>query len=216
MRDYLIATTPLNHHPCKKSDRSYHIFFYGRAQVHSKFLTNHPCMRDTCKFTLSLGLLSPPNPSFSGIRKGRTFYEISVWNAESQHLMHKCSFERNYSSCTSRSSENLCNSHGNALAKRKTGWNSGTINSWMLVYFFAGFFLNLTLSMTKLRVLVCCLFLTLGISLFVVHKKCSLLLNGRILLSLDPQAYTFQHNKGTHIFPLTFIKQLTTKLFQLQ
>jgi hypothetical protein len=30
-------------------------------------------------FTLSLGLLSPPpNPSFSGIRKVRKFYKISV------------------------------------------------------------------------------------------------------------------------------------------
>jgi hypothetical protein len=31
-------------------------------------------IRDIRKFTLSLGLLSPPNPSFSGIRKVRKFY----------------------------------------------------------------------------------------------------------------------------------------------
>jgi hypothetical protein len=49
----------------------------------------------------------------------------SVRNAESQHLKHK--FKRNYSSCTGRSSENLCSSNGGAQEKRKTGWNSGTI-----------------------------------------------------------------------------------------
>jgi hypothetical protein len=39
-------------------------------------------------FTLFLGLLSPPVPSFSGIHKGRKFYLIAVWNAETQHLTH--------------------------------------------------------------------------------------------------------------------------------
>ncbi len=46
-------------------------------------------IRDICKFTLSLGLLSPPNPSFNVIRKVWKFYKISVQIAESQHLMHK-------------------------------------------------------------------------------------------------------------------------------
>jgi hypothetical protein len=38
-------------------------------------------------FTLSLGLLSQPNPSSSGIRKVRKFYWISVWNGETQYEM---------------------------------------------------------------------------------------------------------------------------------
>ncbi len=41
-------------------------------------------------FTLSLGLLSPTNPSVSGICKGRNFFNpIRVRKVETQHLMHK-------------------------------------------------------------------------------------------------------------------------------
>ncbi len=41
-------------------------------------------------FTLFLGLLWPPFPSFrGGICKVRKSYQISVWNAETHHLMHK-------------------------------------------------------------------------------------------------------------------------------
>jgi hypothetical protein len=39
-------------------------------------------IRDIRKVTLSLGLLSPTNPSFSNICKVRKFYQISLWNAE--------------------------------------------------------------------------------------------------------------------------------------
>jgi len=59
----------------------------------------------------------------------------------------------NYSTCTCRSSENICSSSGGAQGKRKngvkTGWNSvwhkkwctSEFDSlpWMLVHFFAGF-----------------------------------------------------------------------------
>jgi hypothetical protein len=66
-----------------------------------------------------------------------------------KHL--KCTrFESHYSSCTSRSSENIyCGSGGGAEEKGKTGWNSLSfppklmvfwVSPWMLVYFFAGFF----------------------------------------------------------------------------
>ncbi len=70
-------------------------------------------------------------------------------------------FERNYSSCTGRSSENLCSSSGGAQEKRNTGWNSGNhgflslnpppfLNATVL---FCNFFFNLTLCMTKLGLL---------------------------------------------------------------
>jgi hypothetical protein len=42
-----------------------------------------------------------------------------VQNAESQHSMHKVR-ERNYSSCTGRSSENLCSSTGGAHTHPKS------------------------------------------------------------------------------------------------
>jgi hypothetical protein len=65
-----------------------------------------------------------------------------------------------------RSSENTFSSSGGAEAKRKDrrklsllpklmGFLS-FIPRWMLMYFFAGFFLNPTLGMTKLKVLVLC------------------------------------------------------------
>jgi hypothetical protein len=57
-----------------------------------------------------------------------------------------------------------------ALRKMMVSWVSPP--PWMLMYFFAGFFFNLTLCMTKLRVLVLS-FLTLRISLLCkgnIHK----------------------------------------------
>jgi hypothetical protein len=44
--------------------------------------------RDIHKVTLSLGLLSPPNPSFSGIRKVMKLYETSQY--EMLKLGTKC------------------------------------------------------------------------------------------------------------------------------
>jgi surface polysaccharide O-acyltransferase-like enzyme len=42
-------------------------------------------IRKVTIFTLSLGLLSLPIPSFSGIRKVKTFYAISVRNVATQN-----------------------------------------------------------------------------------------------------------------------------------
>jgi hypothetical protein len=39
-------------------------------------------------------------------------------------------FETNYSSCTGRSSENICSSSGCTQEKRKTGWNSVYHQNW--------------------------------------------------------------------------------------
>jgi hypothetical protein len=77
-------------------------------------------------------------------------------------------FERNYSSCTGRISENLCSRSGGAREKKKdrvkvrmVSWVSP---HWMLNVSFCRFFFHLTLCMTELRNW-CCLFLTLRISL---------------------------------------------------
>jgi hypothetical protein len=110
------------------------------------------------KFTLSLGLLSPPIPlSVVSVKYGKfikTQYEMLK-------LSISCTrFERNYSSCSGRSSENICSTCGGTREKWKTRWNweiDGFLSftlSFFLMYFFAGFFLILILFMTKLRVLV--------------------------------------------------------------
>ncbi len=61
--------------------------------------------------------------------------------------------------------ENICSSSGGAQEKGKTGWNSVYYQNWWSSEFhpllnanelFCMFFLNLTLCMTKLRVLVLC------------------------------------------------------------
>jgi hypothetical protein len=56
---------------------------HHKINIYWSYPESHPV------FTLSLGLLSPSIPSFSGICKVRKFYWISVWIAETQHLMHK-------------------------------------------------------------------------------------------------------------------------------
>jgi hypothetical protein len=57
--------------------------FFTLTQGQCKYLSNtFTCVnvlgcvntKIICKVTLSLGLLSPPNPSFSGIHKVRNFY----------------------------------------------------------------------------------------------------------------------------------------------
>jgi hypothetical protein len=40
-------------------------------------------------------------------------------HAETQHSMHNTTFESNYSTCTSRSSENICSSKSRRLGKRQ-------------------------------------------------------------------------------------------------
>ncbi len=77
--------------------------------------------------------------------------------------------ETNYSSCTVRSSENICSSSGGAHEKGKTGWNSVYHQSWWFSEFhpplnanvlfwplFCRLKKNLILCMTKLRILVLC------------------------------------------------------------
>ncbi len=69
---------------------------------------------------------------------------------------------------TVRSNENICSgSSGGAQEKGKTGWHSVYYQNWWFSQFhpslnanvlFCRFFLNLTLCMTKLRVLVLCFF----------------------------------------------------------
>jgi len=83
--------------------------------------------------------------------------KLSIWSTR---------FETNYSSCTVRSSENICSSRGGAAEEKgKTGWNSVYHQSWWFSEFhpplnanvlLCRFFFNLTLCMTKLRVLVLC------------------------------------------------------------
>ncbi len=84
--------------------------------------------------------------------------QLSIWCTR---------FGINYSSCTGKRSENICSSSIGAQEKGKTGWNSVYHQNWWFfkfqppsnanVLFFGGFFVNLTLCMTKLRVLVLCL-----------------------------------------------------------
>ncbi len=83
--------------------------------------------------TLSSPCLSPPNPSFSGIRKVRkSRYEMLKLSVKCWISAFDCTtFSRNYSSCTGRSSENLCSSSsGGAQEKRKTRWNSRNHQNW--------------------------------------------------------------------------------------
>ncbi len=69
------------------------IIFLGRTNVNLPLicptLRKMLSIRVIWKVTLSLGLLSPSIPFLSGIGKLMKFYQISVWNAETRHLMHK-------------------------------------------------------------------------------------------------------------------------------
>ncbi len=116
-------------------------------------------------FNQSLGLLSPTNPSFSGIRKGRKFLSNpgmkswnSAFNAQGSKLIIGCVHV----------SENICSSSEGAQdEKGKTRWNSVYSQNWWFSEFlpppplntnalFCRFLFNLTRFMTKLRVLVLC------------------------------------------------------------
>jgi hypothetical protein len=77
------------------------------------------------------------------------------------------SFETIYSSCRVMNSENICSSSGGVQEKGKTGWNSDYHQNWWFSEFhpllnanllFCRFFFNLTLCLTKHRVLVLCFF----------------------------------------------------------
>ncbi len=114
-----------------------------------------------------MSLLSPLIPSLSEVRKIRKFYSIWVWNAETQHLMHKV--WSNYNSCTCRSSENTCSSNGGVQEKGKRRPKQDETQfitkKWCIFEFhpllkvnvlFCSFVLNLAQFWTELRVLVLC------------------------------------------------------------
>jgi hypothetical protein len=106
-----------------------------------------------------LGLLSPPIPSFSGISKVKTFQYHSAFNAQGSRLIIiVVQLGAVKTSVAAVEAE-----------KRKTGWNSVYHQNWWFsefhpplnanVLFYRCFLnLNLTLCMTKLRVLVLCFF----------------------------------------------------------
>jgi len=84
--------------------------------------------------------------------------------------------------CTFISSENICSNNGGILGKKKTGWNSqnhqidGFLSftpHWMLMYFFASFFL-ISPYLWPNSSYWCCLFLTLCIPL--MNKSWSIML----------------------------------------
>jgi hypothetical protein len=92
--------------------------------------------------------------------------------------------ETNYSSCKVSFSKNICSSSGDSSGKRKDRMKPslslklmvfwGFFPHWMLMYFFGSFFfLNLTLCMTKLRILMLCFSYFTGNSLFSLMWKFS-------------------------------------------
>jgi hypothetical protein len=116
------------------------------------------------------------NPSFSGKSKAMKFDQTSVWNAETWYEMLNLSFlctsfERNYSGCTGRSTENLCQwrSSGKKKDRVKTQeqfWWFPKFDApleW-LMYFFGDCFL-VPPCVWQNSGYWCCLFLTLLISL---------------------------------------------------
>jgi hypothetical protein len=134
------------------------------------------------KVTLSLGLLSLPIRSFSGIHKVRKFWlnlsqKIlnSAFNAQASRVnvvvvkknLSQKFWNLAFNAQASRvnivvvqARENICSSSGGAQEKGKTVYyqNYSFLSSnplWMLVYFFAGFFESHP-CMAKLRILVLC------------------------------------------------------------
>ncbi len=149
-------------HPCHR--QFFGILFGVRNFIYpSEFSMKSPCLHPA---------FGPPFtsiPSLSEVSKVLNFF-IKSGN-EMLKLGSWCtSFESNYSACTCRSSKNICSISGGAQEKRQrervtTVWNSVyhkkngaflifTPSPLMLMYFFAGFFLNLTWFWTKIRVLM--------------------------------------------------------------
>jgi hypothetical protein len=86
------------------------VCFCSRTNVRTDYT---PTYRTGSKFCYTLAApylwasFHCPIPSLSDIRKKvRKFYQIWVWNAETQHLMHKV--RGNYSSCISLSTTHIC------------------------------------------------------------------------------------------------------------
>jgi hypothetical protein len=106
----------------------------------------------------------------------------SPFNAQGSRLM----FETNYSSCTSKSTENICSRSEGAQEKGKTRWNLANHQNWWPFEFhppppplnvnvlFSGFFIESHQCLTKLRVPVLCLsyFTNNSINLHVFHPLC--------------------------------------------
>jgi len=119
--------------------------------------------------------------------------------------MHKVWY---YNNCTVRNNENICNNSGGAQEKEKTGWNSVYYQIWWFhpplnanVLFYT-FFLNLTLCMAKLRVLVLCFFY-LQITL-IFHYVSKLFV--KFLVYITPFIWIYFANQFTSritIFPFT-------------
>jgi hypothetical protein len=109
----------------------------------------------------SLGLCSPPHPLFEGGRKERKFDSIWVWNAKTQHLMHKV--RGNCGSCTwgvVKMHPTAVEASGKGEDGVKPRWNSVEHRKWCVLefdpqlkanVFFWRFFFDLTRFLTKLK-----------------------------------------------------------------
>jgi len=105
-------------------------------------------------------------------------------------------FETTYSSCKVRISKNICRSSGGAQEKGKTWWNSVYHQNWWFFQFhpllnanelLSRFLLNLTLCMTKLRVLVLCFsYFTDNSNIPWVFLLASMLIGTSLAFSWDP------------------------------
>ncbi len=87
-------------------------------------------------FTLSLGLLSPPIPSFNGVWKVKTILikPTLKWCNSSMKCRYSA-FKAQDSRLIIvvvhvRSNENICSSNGGDQEKGKTGWNSAYHQNW--------------------------------------------------------------------------------------
>ncbi len=135
---------------------------------------------------MSLGLLSPPIPSFSGIRKVKDILlnhsmkcYNSVRNAETQHFNAQQG-SRVIIVVGPVGAVKIYVAAVEALSQKgKTGWNSVYHRNWCFSSFpplnanvlSCKFFLNLTLCMTKLKVLVLCLSSFPDNSIVSQHKE---------------------------------------------
>jgi hypothetical protein len=130
-------------------------------------------------FTLSLGLLSPHIPLFQWYPQSKDcLLNLSMkccnseWIADTEHSMFETMFN---SSCTVRSSENICSSSGGAQEKRKDRMKLSLLPKLMVFWvsslvecyctFFAGFFLKSHPCVWPNWGFWCCVFLTLPITL---------------------------------------------------
>ncbi len=97
------------------------VCFCSRTNVRTDYIPTYWTGSKFC-YTLASPYLwasfHRPIPPLSEVRKVRKIYQIWVWNAETQNLMHKV--RGNDSSCIRRSSEHICSSSGGAQGKWKS------------------------------------------------------------------------------------------------